>query len=99
MTQEEAVQQMKEQAPVQYRMNTGRRVMKYRRIVQMRFFKKDGETCLSLKMEDYNGQSFTWADVRDVEKADGNAEKEEETKDAGEDRKEDGAGQCATGGV
>ncbi len=99
MTQEEAVQLMKEQAPVQYRMNTGRRVMKYRRIVQMRFFKKDGETCLSLKMEDYNGQSFTWADVRDVEKADGNAEKEEETKDAGEDRKEDGAGQCATGGV
>ena len=99
MTQEEAVQLMKEQAPVQYRMNTGRRVMKYRRIVQMRFFKKDGVTCLSLKMEDYNGQSFTWADVRDVEKAEGNAEKEEETKDAGEDRKEDGAGQCATGGV
>ena len=99
MTQEEAVQLMKEQAPVQYCMNTGRRVMKYRRIVQMRFFKKDGETCLSLQLEDCNGKSFTWADVRDVEKADGNAEKEEETRDAGEDRKEDGAGQCATGGV
>lgn len=99
MTQEEAVQQMKEQAPVLYYPKMGGGPWRYRRIVKMRFFKKDGETCLSLQLEDCNGKSFTWADVRDVEKADGNTEKEEETKGAGEDRKEDGAGQCATGGV
>ena len=99
MTQEEAVQRMQEQAPVQYCMKRAGKPLKYRRIVQLRFFKKDGETCLSLQLEDCNGKSFTWADVRDVEKADGNTEKEEETKDAGEDRRKDGAGQCAAGGV